>query len=264
MKLLIFLLSTIVFTPDTPPLSFRQNQMAFTRVREAYSAKEKTVVKTLAAHSINRDSLNIYLRVFKNEMKMELWAKNSSDSAYEFIKFFPICDISGDIGPKRQARDLQVPEGFYHISNINPYSKYYLSLQINYPNASDSIRGVKGHLGNLIFIHGGSESSGCIAITDEQIKELVVYCIEAYNSGQKQIDITIFPADLNELAYARLMKAYKRDSDKTSLWHDLKKHYDQFSLTKTPPPVRFLLNGNHDFVRTYKYMKSIDEPILIK
>ncbi len=131
--------------------SFREEQMKFTRVREAYAGKEKTVIKTLAEHSISRESLRIYLRAFKTEKKIELWAKNISDPVFKFIKEIPICEISGEFGPKRRYRDLQVPEGFYHISDLNPFSKYYLSMQINYPNASDSIRGCKGSFGKLYF-----------------------------------------------------------------------------------------------------------------
>ena len=114
--------------------SFREKQLNFTRVREAYASKEKTVVKTLEGQSISREKLRIYLRAFKTEKVIELWAKNVSDPAFVLVKKFPVCEISGTIGPKRRSHDLQVPEGFYHISDLNPYSKYYLSMQINYPN----------------------------------------------------------------------------------------------------------------------------------
>jgi murein L,D-transpeptidase YafK len=73
---------------------------------------------------------------------------------YPLIKEFTISDISVDVGAKRRVRDLQVPEGFYHIDELNPYSKYYLSIKVNYPNTFDSISGVRGHLGNNIFLHG--------------------------------------------------------------------------------------------------------------
>ena len=235
--------------PGTSSYSFREDHLAYTRVREAYANKEKIIIKTLAEHSISRDKLRIYLRAFKTEKKVELWAKNSTDSVFVLIKEFPICEISGSIGPKRRSRDLQVPEGFYYISDLNPYSKYYLSMQINYPNASDSIRGVRGHLGNLIFIHGGCESSGCIAMTDERIKELFVYCIEAYNSGQDEIEITIFPAKLSDSVYSGLISRYSKDKDNTSLWSDLKKSYDLFERYKSPPTVKFLSNGKHEVTK---------------
>jgi murein L,D-transpeptidase YafK len=246
MKLLIFLFPLLFLGLEMNSPSFREEQIAFTRVREAYAAKEKTVVKTLAEHSISRDSLRIYLRAFKTEKKIELWAKNTSDSIFALIKEFSICEISGEVGPKRRYRDLQVPEGFYHISDLNPFSKYYLSMQINYPNASDSIRGVKGRLGNFIFIHGECVSSGCLAITNDKIKELFVWCIEAYNSGQKQIDLTIYPARLNDKTYSGLTNRYRKYKDEISLWADLKKSYDLFEMAKVPPTVAFLSDGTHE------------------
>jgi len=246
MKYLIVLFLAFILKSETVPATFREKQMNYTRIREAYNAKEKVVSKALTEHSILRDNLQIYLRAFKIEKKIELWGKNTCDSAYALIKEFPICEISGEIGPKRCSHDLQVPEGFYHISELNPYSKYYLSMKINYPNASDSIRGKQGHLGNLIYIHGNCESSGCIAITDDRIKELFIYCIEAYNSGQKEIDITIFPSKLNDVNYARLASGYSKNKDKISLWTDLKKSYDLFDQCKVPPTVTFLPDGTHE------------------
>jgi murein L,D-transpeptidase YafK len=226
--------------------SFREKQMNCTRVREAYAGKEKMVNKTLAEHSISRENLRIYLRVFKTEKIIELWAKNTSDSVFILIRKFPICEVSGEIGPKRHSHDLQVPEGFYHISKLNPYSRYYLSMQINYPNASDSIRGVRGHLGNEIFIHGECLSSGCIAITNDKIKELFVYCIEAYNSGQEVIGLTIFPAQLSDNTYSGLTSRYSKNKDKISLWADLKKSYDLFNGSGRPSTVKFLPDGTHE------------------
>jgi murein L,D-transpeptidase YafK len=119
-------------------------------------------------------------------------------------------------------------------------------MQINYPNASDSIRGVRGHLGNFIFIHGECVSSGCIAITNDKIKELYVWCIEAYNSGQKQIDLTIFPAQLTDSNYSGLTTRFSKYKDEISLWADLKKSYDLFNKTCVPPTVIFLPDGTHE------------------
>lgn len=246
MNIIILLFSLLINGLIENSPSFKEKQMNFTRVREAYAEKEKTVAKTLIANSLSRDSLQIYMRAFKTEKIIELWAKNISDKQFKLIKEFPICEISGDIGPKRRVGDLQVPEGFYHISDLNPFSKYHLSMQINYPNASDSIRGVKGRLGNLIFIHGACESSGCIAITDDKIKELYLYYVEACNSGQQKVDITIFPAKLNEKNYTKLISAYGKSKDKASLWTDLKKSYDSFEQNKVPPAIKFLNDGSHE------------------
>ncbi|MCE1200275.1 MAG: L,D-transpeptidase family protein [Marinilabiliales bacterium] len=229
----------------TDPDSYRERQLRNTRVREAYASKEKSVVKTLSDHGLSRDSFRICFRVYKREKKMELWAKNLRDSSFQLLKEFTICDISGDVGPKRRSRDLQVPEGFYHLDGMNPYSKYYLSMKINYPNASDSIRGVKRHLGSQIFIHGACISSGCLAMTNERIMELYLYCTEAYNCGQEAIEITIFPCRMDDATYSELIHDYRSYKDCISLWADLKKSWDLFEKYKIPPAIQYLPDGTH-------------------
>lgn len=231
------------------PTSYREKQMKNTRVREAYASKEKSVVKTLAAHGISRDSLRICFRAYKREKKVELWARNQRDTAFLMLKEFTICDLSGDVGPKRRSRDLQVPEGFYHLDGMNPYSKYYLSMKINYPNGSDSIRGARRHLGGQIFIHGACISSGCLAMTNDRIMELYLYCTEAYNSGQEEIGITIFPAKMDDATYTELIRDYRYYKDCISLWADLKKSWDLFEKYKVPPAIRFLPDGTHEVTK---------------
>jgi murein L,D-transpeptidase YafK len=246
MSRLILLLSIFVLCSGFISDTNREKVRNATRVREAYASKEKIVKKNLTAHAVSPDSLRIYLRAFKTEKILELWAKNSCDTALTLVKEFPICEMSGSVGPKRRHRDLQVPEGFYYLSELNPYSKYYLSIKVNYPNASDSIRGSRGHLGNNIFIHGQCLSSGCIAITNERISELFVYCLEAYNAGQEKINITIYPARLKDAVYTRLINTYPKYKDDISLWKDLKSSFNLFERSKVEPVVKFLPDGTHE------------------
>jgi murein L,D-transpeptidase YafK len=117
---------------------------------------------------------------------------------------------------------------------------------VNYPNASDSIRGVRGRLGNHIFIHGSCVSSGCLAMTDDRMREIYVYCVEALDAGQEEIPITIYPAKLTDATYARFLTRYAKYKDDISLWGDLKKSYDLFNLKKVPPTVKFLPDGKHE------------------
>jgi murein L,D-transpeptidase YafK len=223
----------------------RAEQMTYARVRLAYAEKEHIVEQALADISVSMNSLRIYLRAFKSEKKLELWARNNTDLKFKLVKTFDICHVSGTMGPKRRYLDFQVPEGYYHIASLNPFSRFHLSLEVNYPNQSDKIRGEQGNLGNEIYIHGSCASMGCIAMTDDKIKEIYVYCVEALNSGQEEIALTIFPAHLNSTNYPVLISRYTDDLDKISLWSDLKTGYDSFNLTKSEPRVRFLGDGRH-------------------
>ena len=238
--ILIVLLSS--FRSD----SFKESQLKYSRVRQAYKDKEKNMLKLLANEQIEKENLKLYLRAFKSEKQIELWGKNESDNEYKLIKTYEVCRSSGKTGPKRREGDLQVPEGYYHINRFNPYSNFYLSLGINYPNKSDRILGVKGKLGGDIFIHGACVTIGCLPITDDQIKELYIFCIEAKTNGQSTIPVTIFPSRLTEDEFKRLIEKYKADSDKVGLWSDLKKGYDLFNKTKQLPVIGFQESGRHN------------------
>lgn len=226
--------------------SFKESQLKYSRVRQGYKDKESSMLTLLKNQQIDKNKLKIYLRAFKNEKEIELWGKNASDTKYSLIKTYKVCRTSGRLGPKRKQGDLQIPEGFYHIDRFNPYSNFHLSLGINYPNKSDRILGVKNKLGGDIFIHGACVTIGCLPITDDQIKELYIFCIEAKNNGQLKIPVTIFPSKLTENEYKRLTDNYKSDSDKIGLWTDLKKGYEIFNETKQLPSIGFLNSGRHN------------------
>lgn len=228
--------------------SFKDDQKKYPRVRQAYAEKEQAVKDLLKTHEIKINELRVYLRAFKKEKKIELWAKNNSDEAYQFIREYSVCRTSGEIGPKRKKGDLQIPEGFYHIDRFNPSSNFHLSLGINYPNTSDKIMGVKGSLGGDIFIHGACVTIGCLPVTDDQIKELYVFCVEAKDNGQGKIPITIFPSELTTANYNVLKTTYGNDSDKLGLWADLKAGYDLFNENKKVPQINFLNNGRHQLM----------------
>lgn len=224
--------------------NFKQNQLTFERVKEAYQLKHSGAVKNLLKHKIDPKSFELYIRVFKTEKIVELWAKDKLNEQYKLFRTYDICYSSGQIGPKRQQGDYQVPEGYYHIDRFNPKSKFHLSLGINYPNPSDEILGTKDRLGGDIFIHGDCVSVGCVPITDNEIKSLYVYCVEATNNGQERIPVSIFPKKLDHDYFEVLIQQAENQSTKL-LWQDLKKGYDYFNTYKKLPNITFLSNGRH-------------------
>ncbi len=56
-------------------------------------------------------SAPVVFRAYKRESELEVWKKAAK--GYVFIKSFPICRWSGQLGPKTRNGDRQVPEGFY-------------------------------------------------------------------------------------------------------------------------------------------------------
>lgn len=229
--------------------SFKTEQKKYPRVREAYQEKEKVIESLLNKISINPNGLKIYLRAFKAEKEIELWANDNTGKQYKLLKTYKVCRTSGSYGPKRKRGDFQIPEGYYHIDRFNPASSYHLSLGVNYPNTSDRILASSADPGGDIFIHGSCVTIGCLPVTDDLIKELYIFAVEAKDSGQEQIPVTIFPARLTASKHAQLKNHYKDDQDKIDLWADLKEGYDFFNEHKTVPKVVFLSNGRHKLIR---------------
>lgn len=132
------------------------------------------------------------LLAFKEERALEVWAAGPKGE-FRKLESFPILGLSGGPGPKRREGDLQVPEGDYRLTTLNPDSKFHLSVRIDYPNDADIARStipVNG-MGGDIYIHGGKVSIGCIAVGDSRIEE--VFCLAAMIEDRR---ILIAPADL--------------------------------------------------------------------
>src|SRR5690606_40399902 len=95
----------------------------------------------------------LHLRAFKAEDELEVWAASKADEPLTRVARYGICAASGTLGPKRREGDRQVPEGFYRISFFNPKSRFHLSMQVSYPNASDRVLSDPKQPGGEIMIH---------------------------------------------------------------------------------------------------------------
>jgi len=226
-------------------VSFKSEQLKNNRVKTAYQEKE-AIVKSLLSDK-NITSAHIYIRAFKKEEVLEVLARSKSDQTYKKVIQYDFCTSSGILGPKRQQGDYQIPEGFYHIDRFNPWSNFYLSLGINYPNSSDRILGNKQNLGGDIFIHGSCVTIGCIPLTDDKIKELYVFAVEAKNNGQSKIPVHIFPTKMTDWNMAGLKSEYESENWLLDFWENLKEGYDYFEAKKTLPTVSVSSTGAYKF-----------------
>ncbi len=225
--------------------SFKSEQLQYPRVRAAYAEKGDLINTLLKDNQLEEGKFSLYLRAFKSEDVIEVWAKAENASKFSLIKTYAVCAKSGVLGPKRKEGDKQVPEGYYHINRFNPSSKFHLSLGINYPNASDKILADRNKPGDHIYIHGNCKTIGCLPITDDKIKELYLLCLEARNAGQSTIPVTFFPAKLSDATFEKLKETYKNDSDKINVWTDLKAGYDYFNIHKTLPSLALQKDGRY-------------------
>jgi murein L,D-transpeptidase YafK len=172
----------------------------------------------------------IFIRVFKEESELEIW-KHRDDGHYYHFKTYPICNWSGDLGPKVRYGDRQAPEGFYTITReqMNPDSKYHLALNLGYPNAYD--RSWK-RSGDFLMIHGGCKSAGCYAMTDALVEEIYAIARESFMGNNDSFQVHAFPFRMTNENMARFSthEAYP-------FWQTMKEGYDYFELTRRLPTV---------------------------
>lgn len=224
-------------------LTFEETQKTYPRVRMAYERKEELFFMKCRSREIPETFGNIYIRAFKQEGTLEIWVQRPGG---EFALFneYKVYAQSGTLGPKRQQGDAQVPEGFYHIIDFNPFSNYHLSLGINYPNESDMKLSHAPKKGGDIYIHGGQVSAGCLAMTDYYIEDIYMAAVKARSFGQQQIPVHIFPFKMSpqNVNYYSNVVEFKKHA---KFWRSLFTAYQWFEKTKRLPEVEVSQDGNY-------------------
>jgi murein L,D-transpeptidase YafK len=235
----------VVATTTGRSQSFLEEQLKYPKVVVAKSEKDSVLRSLFAARHLIYPPANLFVRVFKKEMKLEVWASDQRSGPMTLVKEYTVCASSGVLGPKRREGDLQVPEGFYSINIFNPLSTYYLSLGVSYPNASDRVLSDKKHPGGDIMIHGNCVTIGCVPITDDCIKEVYWLAVQAHAAGQQEIPVHMFPGMMDGGGYARLLAVAAGDSALLQFWANLKPGYDAFEHTKLVPSVSVDSDGKY-------------------
>lgn len=178
-----------------------------------------------------------FLRAFKHEGELELWAATTASDALTRVETHPICATSGVLGPKRRYGDGQVPEGVYSIHRYNAWSGFHMSLRVDYPNASDRIRGVRGRLGGAIMVHGDCVTIGCIPIENGPIERVFLTVLDASRAGKRKVPIHVFPARMDAAGMRTLEAHAAKDPDLLAFWRELQPIYRAFEDTQRVPEV---------------------------
>jgi murein L,D-transpeptidase YafK len=172
----------------------------------------------------------VILRIFKEEAELEVWKQDTSGH-FELLKIYPICRWSGDLGPKMHEGDRQTPEGFYTITPklMNPNSNFYLAINTGFPNAFDK---ANNRDGTFLMIHGVCSSSGCYAMTDEQIGEIYSLARDSLLGGRTSFQVQAYPFRMIPENLAR-----HRTNPHMAFWKMLKIGNDYFEATHLEPKV---------------------------
>lgn len=197
-------------------------------------SRGETPISTETMSMLGRKGMDagapIFVRIFKEESELEVW-KARDDGRFYHFKTYPICNWSGNVGPKRATGDKQAPEGFYRVANsqMNPNSQYYLAFNLGYPNAYDRAH---GRTGSALMVHGQCKSVGCYAMTDALMEEIYVIAREALRGGQEAFEVHAFPFRMTKQNLARHAGDPNMD-----FWKTLQQGHDFFERYRMPPSV---------------------------
>jgi murein L,D-transpeptidase YafK len=208
-------------------------QARYGRVREARQRTGRVVDQLFAKAGADYPA-PVLLRAFKDEGLLELWALSGAKGRFVRVAAFPFTGTSGDLGPKRRRWDRQIPEGFYKVKSFNGASRFHLSLEVDYPNASDRVLSDRRHPGNNIFIHGNELSIGCIPLGDLGIEQVYLAVLDSASAGF-EVPVQIFPCSFADPECQRtLQKYFRRRPALKEFWANLEEGYRAFEQDGVP------------------------------
>ena len=164
---------------------------------------------------------------FKFEKLFEVYAANATDG-WKKICSYPILAASGNLGPKLQEGDRQVPEGIYRIESFNPNSLFHLSIKVNYPNDLDKANALidkRDNLGGDIMIHGNQMSIGCIALGDQAAEDIFVLTSMV---GREHVKVIISPIDFRTRSRSLPASIASLPKWTKALYHDIDSELQQY------------------------------------
>jgi len=171
----------------------------------------------------------VHIRVFKRSRELEIFLRG--ERGFELYRTYPICDLSGTLGPKRFEGDLQAPEGFYTVrpERLHPNSDHHLAFNLGFPNEFDRRH---NRTGSNIMIHGGCASRGCFAMSDYYMEQIYILAEAALRNGQHEIGVEIYPFRMTEANLAA-----HSGSRWAGFWRSLKPAHDHFMRAGEPATV---------------------------
>jgi murein L,D-transpeptidase YafK len=248
-QLKLFCLLICFYSTGMAQSSFFEKQLGNRRVAAAYKSKKESLKQQSITKGLIWPIHQLYIRSFKYDSQLEVWARNNSNEPFVLFKTYKVCALSGSLGPKRVEGDYQVPEGIYYINEFNPKSQFHLSLGLNYPNTADKINSGFQNPGNEIYIHGTCTTVGCIPIQNEQMEELYLLAALANSSGQSFIPVHIFPIRFNNpKSQSVLQKLTAEDDRYKELARQLNTVFEYFDANKKIPLITINKKGDYEML----------------
>jgi murein L,D-transpeptidase YafK len=175
------------------------------RLRGGYTVAERLaqheadvrqrVQPLLAGAGLSSVPREVALLAFKDSRQLALYARDEPAQPWQRVTTYAVQGASGGPGPKLREGDLQVPEGVYRVTLLNPNSRFHLSLRLDYPNQFDrqmALADGRDRLGGDVMIHGTAASIGCLAMGNDAAEDLFVLAAWV---GIESMRVIISPTD---------------------------------------------------------------------
>ena len=230
-KFLAFILAALAFLclPALFAFAGADELSRTTRSDAAYAQNVQSLRDALQADGLALGQ-PVYLRITKQPAELTAYIA-AADGAYHAFRTWPVCSVSGKLGPKVREGDGQAPEGFYTVppAAMNPASQFHLSFNLGFPNAHDR---ALGHTGSYLMVHGACASVGCFAMTDAGIAEIWTLMQAAFEGGQASVPVHIFPFPMTQ----ENLQRHAGDAP-APFWRSLAPAWDAFEATGRVPQV---------------------------
>jgi murein L,D-transpeptidase YafK len=230
-RLAALLASLVLMTalPLAAPVAEAESVPVTRRSKAAVTATTPQLKRDLEAAGLTLGS-QVYLRITKEPAELTAYVQ-AGDGRFARFRSWPVCSVSGALGPKMKEGDGQAPEGFYRVrpSQMNPASSYHLSFNLGYPNAFDR---ANKRTGSFLMVHGSCVSIGCFAMTDPVIEEIWTLMQAAFEGGQASVQVHVFPFPMTQ----DNLKAHS-GSKHAAFWASLAPAWTQFDETGKVPRV---------------------------
>ena len=219
--------------------------------------KEQSIPQLMRKNSLEYKNTDIIIRVFKQELELELWIKPANiDTEYNLLKTYEIRDnIVSRLGPKSKFGDALTPEGIYSLYFYPAFkwSDFYLAFKISYPNRADKLRrrywSITGKTGGDINLHGCCVSIGCVPIGNPDMEELFLF-LRSNQKNNNTINVHIFPFRYTSSINNEQLQNYQISKNKLyDFWMSLKDIEIHFNSYKKLPDIGINLNTGYYLIK---------------
>jgi hypothetical protein len=99
------------------------------RVAQHETAVRRRLQPLLAGAGLASAPREVALLAFKDTRRLALYARDDTTQSWRHVTTYLVQGASGGPGPKLREGDLQVPEGVYRVTLLNPNSRFHLHRQ---------------------------------------------------------------------------------------------------------------------------------------